>query len=911
MTAVDARSLAREAVETVPRDPAGAQRLARQAVATARRCDDPVAQSLAERAYGVADVHLGRLARATGHLRRAVALADGVDPRVAADARISLAFALTRQGDLRGAVSEISEALGGLTGDQRAAGLAQRAAIQQQLGHLDAAEADYREALPVLRAADDRVRVQRVLSNRGVLHAFRHEYGAAARDLREALELCQELNLTLGEAYVHENLVLVHRRLGDVDAALGHARRADRLYRELAMPTGTLAMERSELLVSIGRWSEAREAAEAAVGEFRRARRRISVPEARLLVAHTALRSGAPDVALREARWARRQFAAQERTGFAALAECLMMLAAHADPARHDPDPLELARAASAAERAGWPDAAAELRLLIGRMALAALADVADRGDDPAGDRGEDLAVARGDDLAERELRVVAARRHRGPARVRVRAWYAEALLRRLRGEERAAARAAARGVDVLEEFRTTIHATDLRAGLSALGVDLAALGVEHALRRSSPRLLFAWAERSRARQLLQPPAPAQPNSRLGQRLAELRAITAEAEQRRAAGEDVTPLVRAQIAAEQELRDLGREGKGSPGGRSEPWTWPRLIDALGEDALVEFVESRGSLHALTVVDGRVRRHEVGSAASVAEIARWFPFGLRRLATATEWTPATDAAADLVRRQAVRVEEQVLAPLLRRIGDRRVVVVPTAPLHSLPWSQLPALRGRPVTVAPSAALWLRTAERRPTSGPVVVVAGPGLRGAEPEAAQVARLHRAARVLVGSGAGHREVTAALSGARLAHIAAHGHLRRDNPLLSSIGLADGPVTVYDLEQIDRLPETVVLAACEVGDSVVLAGDELLGLAVGFLTRGTRNVVASVVPVPDAATQPLMVALHRRLADGAPVAEALADAQLRLGDENPAAIAAAAGFICLGAGFTIGPSGAASRQA
>ena len=108
--------------------------------------------------------------------------------------------------------------------------------------------------------------------------------------------------------------------------------------------------------------------------------------------------------------------------------------------------------------------------------------------------------------------------------------------------------------------------------------------------------------------------------------------------------EDVTPLVRAQIAAEQELRDLGREGKGSPGGRSEPWTWPRLIDALGEDALVEFVESRGSLHALTVVDGRVRRHEVGSAASVAEIARWFPFGLRRLATATEWTPATDAAA---------------------------------------------------------------------------------------------------------------------------------------------------------------------------------------------------------------------------------------------------------------------------
>ncbi len=908
MTAPDARGLARQAVETVPADPARGRTLARQALAEARRCGDPVAQSLAERACGVADVHFGRLAGATARLRRAVSLAEGVDAGVAADARISLAFALTRQGDLRGAVEEISGALGDLTGEQRAAGLAQRAAIQQHLGHLDAAAADYAQALPVLRAAADRVRVQRILSNRGVLHAFRHEYDQAARDLAEALALCRELGLTLGQAYVHENLVLVHRRLGDVEAALKHLGRADRLYRDLGMPTGTLRMERSELLSSIGHWAEAREAAEAAVVEFRRARRRISVPEARLLVAHTALRSGAPQLALREARCARRQLAAQERTRFVALADCLILRAEHAHPARRDPDARELSRAARAADGAGWPDAAAELRLLIGRSALA--------------------AGPRAGDVADRELRLVAAHRHQGPSLVRVRAWYAAALLHALRNDDAAAARAAASGLAVLEEFRTTIHATDLRAGLSAVGVDLAAIGVDYAVKRHSPRLLFAWAERSRARQLLQPPASARPNSILGQRLSQLRALTAEVDQRRAAGEDVTHLVKAQVAAEHELRDLGRSGHAGPGETGEPWTWPRLFGALRGDALVQFVEARGTLYALTVVDGRVRRREVGTSAAVGRLARWFPFGLRRLAGATGRTPGSDAAAQLVRRQAAQVEELVLAPLGHLLGDRRLVIVPTGPLHSLPWSLLPSLRGRPVTVAPSSALWLRTVERSEGTGKgegsgkseasgqterlggVVVVAGPGLAGAVAEADAVAAIHGSRRPLTGERAGHREVIAALADARLAHLAAHGRVRRDNPLLSHITLADGPVSVYDLELADRLPDTVVLAACDVGDSVVLAGDELLGLAAGFLTRGSRHVVASVVPVPDAATQPLMVALHQRLADGAPVAEALADAQLRLGDDHPAALAAAAGFCCFGAGLTSGsPSDGRAR--
>jgi CHAT domain-containing protein len=58
----------------------------------------------------------------------------------------------------------------------------------------------------------------------------------------------------------------------------------------------------------------------------------------------------------------------------------------------------------------------------------------------------------------------------------------------------------------------------------------------------------------------------------------------------------------------------------------------------------------------------------------------------------------------------------------------------------------------------------------------------------------------------------------------------------------------------------------------------------------------VASVIPVPDAETVPLMVAFHRRLAAGTPTVPALAAAQAELGSGAPEAMAAAAGFVSIG---------------
>ncbi|MEV4283323.1 CHAT domain-containing protein [Actinoplanes xinjiangensis] len=82
-------------------------------------------------------------------------------------------------------------------------------------------------------------------------------------------------------------------------------------------------------------------------------------------------------------------------------------------------------------------------------------------------------------------------------------------------------------------------------------------------------------------------------------------------------------------------------------------------------------------------------------------------------------------------------------------------------------------------------------------------------------------------------------------------------------------------------------------------MAGEEVLGLSTTLLGQGTPTLTAPVIPVPDGETATLMDAYHAGLAAGRSPAEALATAQQRTRDSGPAALAAAAGFVCLGAGL------------
>ena len=160
---------------------------------------------------------------------------------------------------------------------------------------------------------------------------------------------------------------------------------------------------------------------------------------------------------------------------------------------------------------------------------------------------------------------------------------------------------------------------------------------------------------------------------------------------------------------------------------------------------------------------------------------------------------------------------------------------------------------------------------------MLAAGPGLGGALTELAALTAVYPDGLVFDATSSRVDVVLRALEGADVAHLACHGRLRADNPMFSSLDLADGPLTVFDLEKLERPPAVVVLAACDVGTTAVSAGDELLGLTAAFHRAGTGAVLASLVPVPDTAVVEMMVALHRGIAAGRSPADALARARPR----------------------------------
>jgi tetratricopeptide (TPR) repeat protein len=865
---------AREALRLAEADPEKSATLAQQVARRARQENDVAVRSAAERAWGLASLYLTEPDTALRHLRAAIRLGHlAQSPQLAGEARMTLAFVLNVRGRPRQALREIDMALADLDGVARARVLAQRGAILNQLGRLDEALPDYQAALPVLRRAADHVWVQRVLYNRAVLYGYRQEFTAAESDLHEAASLCikHELDLSLG--FVHQNLGWISGLRGDVPTALHYLDQAERCFRAHGAPVGELLTDRCQLLLSVRLITEARQAAEAAVQEFEHQRREIALPEARLLLAQAALLDGQTARALPQARTAAREFGSQRRDRWAVLARFTVLRARLASGHGHGVRVREVERIADDLMAAGWGSSSLDARLLAGQLALK---------------RGWTARACAQFQQASRQ-------RARAPALMRARAWHGEALLRWAGGDHRGATVAARTALRILDEQRAGLGATDLRAHASGLRVDVAEFGLRMAMDSGRPARVLQWAEHGRASHLMLRPVRPPSDPDLATALADLRVTASEIFKLRGAGSSTAPLQRRQVELERHIRDLYRHQAAGPAGPpAGPPSARALGEALGEAALVEFAELDGTLHAVVLAGGRIRVERLGPVTQAAELIGRARFALHRLARHEAAEASRAAACGLLADAANRLDALLLLPLADQTADRPLVVVPTGPLQSLPWSILPSCAGRPVTVTPSAALWH---VQRPVAsgGHTMVAAGPGLPGAAGEAAAVAALHQVT-ALAGTAATIRAVTAALDGARLAHLAAHGHINPHNPLFTSLTFADGPLTVYDLEQLSRAPQLVILAACDVGRSVVRAGDELLGLSATFLALGTSHIIASVVPVPDSETAPLMTTFHRLLVAGQPPAAALAAAQLQLGGTHPAAVATAAGFVSIG---------------
>ena len=320
---------------------------------------------------------------------------------------------------------------------------------------------------------------------------------------------------------------------------------------------------------------------------------------------------------------------------------------------------------------------------------------------------------------------------------------------------------------------------------------------------------------------------------------------------------------------------------------------------LGDRQLLAHARVDGRLHAVSVIGGRARLHDLGPVDDVNERIEALTFSLHRLNRIQGSDESRLAAAEMLYAFADELAEIVLPPIVAEAFDP-VVIVPTAILHDVPWGLLPPLAGRAVSVNPSVTAWghaertLR--QRRSTLHDGVdagFVAGPGLEFADVEVKHLAGGYVDPVVLVGEEATVAACTGLLSRAELVHIACHGSFRRDNPMFSSLHVADGPLNIYDLEGLPQLPVVVVLSSCSVANAKVVQGGSLLGLANAFTTFGAASVIAPLTPISDAASVTVMDRLHREIIAGSDPAAALAAATMTHDVADPTAAA----FIALGA--------------
>jgi len=871
---------ARRALALVESDPVEAQRilLALSGDVTGSVARSVVLLGLARLAY-----HRGAIDDASIAFEEALDLAlDTKNLELETDIRVSWSLALQAAGRHVAALEQIALAVPHLGGAGLGRALTQRGLIHATAGRRDEALRDYDAGLPLL-LVDDQFAAMRTFSNRGVVLTHLAQYERAAQDFASMRSLAIQLRQHAVAAGALHNLAYLHGKAGRfIDALAGFdtAREAYQSIGSLDRHLADLDLDECEVLLELGLGIDAVPLAERVVALAGAAGNTAQRAEGLLMLARAQTMAGYPAIAVEAAAEALQLFSAAGRDAWAAQARYRTFVAAQGDSG-HSPHAIlrqfvRLRRDANELEVYGWLSEAAEVRVLTGRLALA------------AGRR----------DVASDVLRTASTARLHPLARVRVGAWHATAMLHAANGNPQAAGNALRAGLRAVEQHRASLGATELRSATGMLGAPLAADGLALAIRSRRPARVFEWAERTRAGALGSPGSYAESPVPAALR-ASLRGARHRLNEAITDGEDVVDQLRATVAnLETELSRRSRQRQVSDGITSaESVDAAKLRAALGTTTLVEYVQSDGLLFAVVCSERRLRFIELSSIDATAAANEHLAFAVRRLATAPDG-PIAHRAWNAFQTARAEVDQLLFAQLRGFLGDGPLVVVPTGALHDVLWGALPTSERRSgLAVAPSAAWWMRP-RGAPRAADVLLVAGPALPHAVDEIRALRELYPQATVLTGSSATAEAVLAGLATASLVHIAAHGVFRSDNPMFSTLQLADGPLFVHEMEALPQVPDTVVLAACSSGRSGVLPGDELLGTSAVLMGAGVRTVIAPLIPIGDDVSRQVVTALHQGLLSGQSAAATLAE-MLRSGvdDRSSRAVAALSSYTCVAA--------------
>ena len=246
----------------------------------------------------------------------------------------------------------------------------------------------------------------------------------------------------------------------------------------------------------------------------------------------------------------------------------------------------------------------------------------------------------------------------------------------------------------------------------------------------------------------------------------------------------------------------------------------------------------------------------------------------------------------------RARSELIEPLGLGARDTYAHIVPFGELALVPYAAL--MPNRRIALRPSCSTESLLGEIAPvTSSDVLALGDPMYEGTPKGLGVLLRGGKALPRLPGSGAEARTVgtTVRLRADaneraldeltrsrpwRAVHVACHGLVDDDRPLLSCLALSpseghDGLLTVHEILRLRLRTDLVVLSACDTGLGKVHRAEGVLGLTRACMHAGAPRVVSSLWKVDDDATAALMKAFYTawRAAPDVSVGDALQSAQ------------------------------------
>ncbi len=746
--------------------------------------------------------------------------------------------------------------------------------------------ADWEQALAALALAEDdldlltpREQVAAYL-NRGLAHISVYDHGAGRGDLTRALDLACQHNLLAQEFKARHNLGCLEYFSGDIPRAIALMRQADEMQVEVDRSRALLDF--AGVLIEAGLLDDAEETLSRARSAARSRGLALEEADIELDLTECAVLRG--DLATARTRVSAAIAGYQSRGAAdkeiqATLIAALIDLAEgiNAGPSLELAEPICQAAGPNGYQRRLAARVVAEASLLLGDHAAARRSAAQFR-------RGRSAGAAA--ILHERLI---------------------QARLYAAEGDPARARRIIKATNDLLQRHQSRVHSLEIRAGIALHGRRLADFDTALALESGSHRAVFDSTERWRASShrlapLTQEPAVGSVGLVSELRRTRLRLMSAdssEAEQLR----DHEAKLQREIAH----RDWATHPESGVPSVQRPvgYDQVRALAHRTTSTVVTFFVADDSYYRLTISARGTDLRPLGLRSQVTDLSARLESDVRGAALAGNQPAMRQWIEQAVTASAQDLQAVVLADLDVQ-ADEHIVIVPTHSLSTLPWGMMPALIGRPLIISSSVTRWASgtavelarltestgatgaigtgaigaigatAASREPAPPPALAaLAGPGLPRASAECVGVRTAWDGTSPRTPSRplASSRAVVTALAGARVVHLAAHGSHEEQNPLFSSLRMADGPVFAHELPR-PVAAEHVVLSACDVGRSRIRSGDEPLGMTAALLSLGVGSVVAAVAPVADDAAEAAMVTYHRLLAGGTDAATALAQA-------------------------------------